>query len=191
MSAKSSSPLVVGVALYAACPFSWGAGCAAATAVSTLGGGVAAEVAAASDEKAAASMEVAEATTEALAGTTEASIEATGNVGTAIESRWAQVPDNGFLGGWSQTETLQPGTIVDRFGSEAGSFFSPAGTAIEARALPTLESQLSTYVVLDPLEVQGGIVAPAFGQSGLGVQYMASRTVADLIESGLIERVMQ
>jgi hypothetical protein len=109
--------------------------------------------------------------------------------GTAIEPMWAQAPNRGFLGGWSKAETLQPGTIIDRYGGETGRFFSPAGTPLEARALPTGSGPLNTYEVLKPLEVQGGIVAPAFGQPGLGVQYMSPQTVADLIEAGIIKPV--
>jgi hypothetical protein len=109
--------------------------------------------------------------------------------GTAIEPMWAQAPHKGFLGGWSQPETLQPGTIIDRYGAETGRFFSPAGTSFEARALPAGSGPLNAYEVLSPLEVQGGIVAPAFGQPGLGIQYMSSQPAADLIEAGVIKPV--
>lgn len=102
---------------------------------------------------------------------------------------WAQAPDNGFLGGWSTTETLQPGSVIDRYGAETGRFFSPEGTSFEARSLPTGSGPLNGYEVLKPFDVQGGIAAPAFGQPGLGVQYMAPQTVADLIEGGFIKPV--
>lgn len=107
----------------------------------------------------------------------------------ALEPMWAQAPSNGFLGGWSTTETLQPGTVIDRYGAETGRFFSPQGTPLEARSLPTGAGPYSAYQVLKPFDVQGGIVAPAFGQTGLGVQYMASQNVADLIEGGFIKPV--
>jgi hypothetical protein len=109
--------------------------------------------------------------------------------GTSLEPLWAQAPNDGFLGGWSTPETLQPGTVIDRYGAETGRFFSPEGTSLEARSLPPGSGPYSAYEVLKPLDVQGGIAAPAFGQSGLGVQYMSSQTVADLIEGGFIKPV--
>jgi hypothetical protein len=93
------------------------------------------------------------------------------------------------LGGWSQSETIRPGTVLDRYGNDAGRFFSPAGTPFEARALPAGSGPLQRYEVLRPLEVQAGVVAPAFGQPGLGIQYMSSQTVADLIEAGFLKAV--
>ncbi|MGI8662553.1 MAG: TNT domain-containing protein [Acidimicrobiales bacterium] len=110
-------------------------------------------------------------------------------VGTSLEPMWAQAPNNGFLGGWSTTETLQPGTLIDRYGAETGRFFSPAGTDLAARALPTGAGPLNGYEVLKAFDVQGGIVGPAFGQPGLGIQYMSPQTVADLIEGGFIKPV--
>ena len=107
--------------------------------------------------------------------------------GTALEPRWAQAPNNGFLGGWSTTETLQPGTLIDRYGAETGRFFSPAGTSLEARALPPGSGPLNAYEVLKAVEVQGGIAAPAFGQPGIGIRYMAPQTVAELIDDGFIK----
>ena len=108
---------------------------------------------------------------------------------TAIEPMWAQAPNRGFLGGWSRPDTLKPGAVIDRYGGETGRFFSPQGTPLEARALPTGSGPLNTYEVLKPLDVQGGIVAPAFGQPGLGVQYMTDLPVADLIEQGFLKPV--
>ena len=109
--------------------------------------------------------------------------------GTALEPMWAQAPNNGFLGGWSTTETLQPGTLIDRYRGETGRFFSPAGTPLDARSLPSGAGPLNIYEVLKPFDVQGGIAGPAFGQPGLGVQYMGSQPVADLIEGGFIKPV--
>ena len=44
-------------------------------------------------------------------------------------------PNNGFLGAPTQA-TIQPGTLIDRFGYSYGSFTSPAGTPAAMRALP-------------------------------------------------------
>jgi len=109
--------------------------------------------------------------------------------GGAIEGMWAQAPYDGFLGNFRATATLKPGTVIDRYGAETGRFFSPAGTPLEARALPAGSGSLNSYEVLKPFEVQGGIAAPAFGQPGLGIQYMPPQTAADLIEGGFIKPV--
>lgn len=112
----------------------------------------------------------------------------TGGAG-ALERQWAQAPNNGYFGGWSKTETIQPGTVIDRYEAETGRFLSPAGTSFEARALPAGSGPLQGYEVLKPFDVQAGIVGPAFGQPGGGIQYMSPQTVADLIEGGFIKSV--
>lgn len=115
----------------------------------------------------------------------------TPKAGTAIESMWAQAPNDGFLAGWSKAEVLKPGTVIDRYGLETGRFLSPAGTALEARALPVGAELkgLRTYEVLKPLPVRAGVAAPAFGQPGLGIQYMTGMPVADLIKQGFVKAV--
>ncbi|WLD93031.1 glycohydrolase toxin TNT-related protein [Alkalihalobacillus sp. AL-G] len=51
---------------------------------------------------------------------------------TAIQTYWP--PNRGFLG-TPKTETLQKGTLIDRYGSEYGSFVSIKGTPFQMRAL--------------------------------------------------------
>ncbi len=87
--------------------------------------------------------------------------------GTAIEPMWAQAPNRGFLGGWSRADTLEAVTVIDRYGGETGRFFSPQGTPLDARSLPTGAGPLNTYEVLKPLDVQGGVVAPRSGSPAL------------------------
>lgn len=78
--------------------------------------------------------------------------------------------------------TLQPGTRVDRFGSQYGSYISAADAPYSQRALPpsNLDTDPNTpdypynyhvYQVLKPLPVVGGPIAPWFGQPGLGAQF--------------------
>ena len=70
--------------------------------------------------------------------------------------------------------TLEPGTRIDRFGDESGSFASPLGTPFEARSLPP-EFQTSQpyfqYEVVAPMSVMSGQARPWFGASGYGMQY--------------------
>ena len=76
--------------------------------------------------------------------------------------------DDGFLLGYSEKTTLQPGTRIDRFGAETGRFSAPEGTAFGSRGLPPAasEGQYAVYEVLKPLDVSAGLTAPAFGQPG-------------------------
>lgn len=96
---------------------------------------------------------------------------------------WKYPPDNGFLiAGGRPVEfrlTLEPGEPVDRYGSPYGGFLAPTGTLYSARSIPPSSLDDSpgftcnyhTYKVLRAFNVEGGPVAPAFGQPGLGLQY--------------------
>ncbi len=99
-------------------------------------------------------------------------------------------PNRGFAG-TPVTETLKPGTMIDRYGYPTGTFASPAGTPAQMRSLApgVAERPLNTYRVVKPLNVQSGRVAPWFGQPGGGTQYELPESVESLIRSGHLERV--
>ncbi len=83
-------------------------------------------------------------------------------------------PENlGFAGDRVET-TLSVGTRVDRYGSNTGYFLSPTGTSYEQRALaPGSRSEgYYEYEVIKPLPVIQGEIAPAFDQSGGGLQIL-------------------
>lgn len=97
---------------------------------------------------------------------------------------------------------LEVGTQVDRFGSENGTYVSAADAPFDQRSLPP--SSLSTpvdglypygyhiYTVVKPLMVEGGLIAPWFGQPGLGTQFnlVAMGTVWQLTEElGYLKRI--
>jgi hypothetical protein len=96
---------------------------------------------------------------------------------------WRYPPDSGFLivGGKPVKFrlTLEPGEPLDRYGSLYGRFLAPTGTLYSARSIPPSSLNDSpgftcnyhTYKVLKAFKVEGGPVAPAFGQPGLGLQY--------------------
>jgi len=96
--------------------------------------------------------------------------------------------------------TLLEGTLLDRFGSEYGSFLSPAEAPYGQRAIPP--SNLDTpkdqplypfnyhvYKVIKSFEVEAGPIAPYFGQPGAGTQYHSFNNVMKLIADGYLERV--
>ncbi|KAG5982005.1 hypothetical protein E4U55_002419 [Claviceps digitariae] len=99
-----------------------------------------------------------------------------------------------------QDAVLCPGTLIDRFGSEGGSFLAPAGMRYETRSIPpqnlvTRKGPDSTpfnynvYIVMEPLPVTAGCIAPWFEQPGLGVQYLINGSVADAIRNGVLRKV--
>jgi len=74
---------------------------------------------------------------------------------------------------------LNRGEYIDRYGSEYGSFLSPAGMSYAARSIPPQNldgappatCNYHDYRVIKPLTVHAGPVAPWFGQPGGGLQY--------------------
>jgi RHS repeat-associated protein len=103
---------------------------------------------------------------------------------TAIQKYY---PDNGgALDGWKRT-FLMPGDKIDRFGSIKGKYFSPEGTPMNMRALPSGNTgAYNTYRVVKPFEVEVSTIAPAFGKIGLGTQYRTPVSVEILLKRGII-----
>lgn len=95
--------------------------------------------------------------------------------------------NNGFKGS-SQAITLEKGMTFDRYGDPGGCFASPIGTPATQRSLApgTTSKPLNQYQVLKPFEAQSGTVAPWFGQTGGGTQYMFNTSVQQLIDGGFI-----
>ncbi|KAJ4300570.1 hypothetical protein N0V88_003249 [Collariella sp. IMI 366227] len=124
---------------------------------------------------------------------------------------WDYPPQNGFTlvnaEGGEQVQvgkrpiqgnvTLATDTLIDRFGSEYGTFVSPAGATYAQRALPPSNLvgnevgypyNYHVYSVVKPLVVLTGPIAPWFGQQGAGVQYMLYKNVMTLISEGYLRR---
>ena len=59
------------------------------------------------------------------------------------------------------------------------------------RALPqsSLGGNLRTFRVEKPFPVEQGVVAPAFDQIGLGIQYKAPVNLGVLIERGILREI--
>ncbi len=104
--------------------------------------------------------------------------------------------------------TLVEGQLIDRFGSEGGTYLSPQGTPYGARGIPPQSlnpfpggepCNYYRYRVLKAFSVNAGPIAPALGQPGFGMQYVLSATyfpgvtervnVAYLLANGYVERV--
>jgi len=126
---------------------------------------------------------------------------------------WRYPPFNGFAVGpnGQPVETplpLRAGQQVDRYGSEFGAFLAPVGILYSQRAIPPQSLDNTTtpatcnyraYRVLKDFRVEGGPIAPAFGQPGKGVQYMLDGTLVPgaparlnvlwLVDNGYLQRV--
>jgi len=94
----------------------------------------------------------------------------------------------GFLLGIRGKTTLQPGTLIDRYGPPSGKFVSPEGTPFPQRALPwnSQYDRYTRYQVIKPIEVEEGLVAPWFDQPGLGKQYKFNMTIEQLLKDKYI-----
>lgn len=115
-------------------------------------------------------------------------------------------PDNqGFMVSTSNepikgNATLPAGTMLDRFGSEYGSFLSPAEAPYPQRAIPpsNLDApkvkpfypyNYHVYKVVKPFDVEAGPIAPYFGQPGAGTQYRTFSNIMTLIKDGFLEPI--
>jgi hypothetical protein len=104
--------------------------------------------------------------------------------GTALAS--PNPPNNGFMADPTPT-TLQPGTLIDRYGGPSGYYASPAGTPFEMRALrpEAIQRPLNAYEVLKPIDgINSGLAVPYYGQTGLGMQYEFPVPIQSYIDSG-------
>lgn len=87
---------------------------------------------------------------------------------------------------------MQPGVRIDRYGGSTGNFVSPEGTPFEMRSLPAGSETrpYNVYEVVKPVEVQAGEIASWFDQPGGGIQYMFNLSIGELIEQGIIRKVV-
>ncbi|NTV96699.1 MAG: glycohydrolase toxin TNT-related protein, partial [Thiobacillus sp.] len=108
------------------------------------------------------------------------------------DGKWIWPGNDGFKGE-PKTESLQVGTTLDRFGSDKGTFFAPAGTPLAERAMaPDTVGKnltLTKYEVLKPLPVAAGEIAPWFDQPGGGTQYKASLSAEELVKQGYLKKI--
>ena len=102
-------------------------------------------------------------------------------------------PSNRGFAGEPITQILQPGTRVDRYGYDGGTFVLPEGTPYSQRALApgTEKKPYTIFEVMKPIAVQGGKTAPWFGEEGGGMQYEFSVPISELLEHGVLKKVGQ
>ena len=102
-----------------------------------------------------------------------------------------EAPNNGALPGTEHDMQIQPGGVIDRYGEPHGKYLSPAGTSYPGRGLPAdnLAKGYYQYRVVRPLPAHQGVVAPAFGEPGGGVQYRLDESVQWYLEHGYLEKI--
>lgn len=102
--------------------------------------------------------------------------------------------EDGFDIRYEISECVLPaGTKIIRYGNEIGRYTAPIGTTYEMLSLPYVKETIEyhEYNVVEPTkvkcEVSKGIVASAFGQVGGGVQYKHQKSIAKLLEEGVLK----
>ncbi|KAF2668382.1 hypothetical protein BT63DRAFT_274574 [Microthyrium microscopicum] len=95
--------------------------------------------------------------------------------------------------------TLPLGMVLDRFGSENGTYMSPGGASYAQRALPPTNLDAlpgaaypynyHVYTVSRVMVVESGVIAPWFGQPGFGVQFLMPFNITSLVEQGFLSRL--
>jgi len=100
-------------------------------------------------------------------------------------------PQNDGFASTPIDEVLQPGTRIDRYGSDFGSFTSPEGIPYEMRAVApgTDLKPYSVFEVVEPINVKAGEIAPWFDEPGGGIQYLLPDTVDELLDAGILRRI--
>ena len=102
-------------------------------------------------------------------------------------------PNSGALDNTTEIVTLEPGTIVDRYGglSPQSMFAGEHGTPIPARSLNLKTTDMTIYneyLIVKPIEnVEKAITAPWFDSPGGGIQYVFPEPISVLIEKGFIK----
>lgn len=87
-----------------------------------------------------------------------------------------------------EPEILEPGTMIDRFGTPEGRVFAAAATRFGPRSLPPshLRAGYRRYRVLLPLPVWRGTSAAWFAQPGSGIRYRTVYPALDLVALGYL-----
>ncbi|MCD2441635.1 TNT domain-containing protein [Agromyces sp. SYSU K20354] len=100
------------------------------------------------------------------------------------------------LAGGTLLITLPPQLALDRIGALDGVLLFPAGTSVEARALPPTAlvdgAELYRFVTSGDVLVRADLVQPWFGQPGGALRFALAedfRGIRDLVVAGALERI--
>ena len=107
-------------------------------------------------------------------------------IGHAIQ-RW--FPKNrGFKDGYPKEEKLNPGDVIQRYGSDKGRYVSPEGLTESQVGLEPQGLAPRLFRVLQEISVQGGPARPVpeWGAEGGGWQYLLPQSISELVSSGFL-----
>jgi hypothetical protein len=109
-------------------------------------------------------------------------------VGEKAQISWP--PDDGCASA-PVARSLSAGEMIDRFGSEGGTFFSPKGESYRSRAVPYVCTQMDyrVYEVVKPIAVKSCKAAPWFGEQGGAIQVQTTDPAYKLVADGMIKEV--
>jgi len=102
--------------------------------------------------------------------------------------RW---PEQYDFAGLPVPVVLPPGMLIDRFGSDRGTFFSPKGAPFTGRAMPYISAVWpdATYEVLRPVLVRTGTAAPWCDEPGGATQFKTDAAADWLVADGTLRRL--
>ena len=105
---------------------------------------------------------------------------------------------NGKLTGYYQTIILPKGTMIARYGNEAGKLTAPRGTPYEMLSLPYIKETMEYHeykVIADGVQVKcivnKGEIYPAFEQPGGGIQFLHLHSIAEELAAHKIEEATE
>ncbi|HWE90571.1 MAG TPA: TNT domain-containing protein [Pseudonocardiaceae bacterium] len=114
------------------------------------------------------------------------------DTGVAAEHAWPPVelcPEGGREPG--EPVVLEPGVVLDRFGSAEGRVFAADATPFARRSLPPdqIAAGYHRYEVRQPLPVWQAVSAAWFGQPGGGTRIRSVYPAADLVALGYLKEL--
>ena len=93
----------------------------------------------------------------------------------------------------SRRGTVQPGSIIDRYGKPTGRFAGNPGDSVSQKGLPAGSGTLDyhRYEVLKPIPAEIGPASPVpeFGAEGGGIQYLFKKSIKDLVNEGYLREL--
>jgi hypothetical protein len=100
-------------------------------------------------------------------------------------------PPNDGCSGEPAAQSLTAGQMIDRFGSEGGTFFSPKGESYRTRGVPYVCRQMDyrVYRVVKPIAVKSCKAAPWFNEPVGALQVQTADPAYKLVAAGMIEAV--
>jgi len=109
-------------------------------------------------------------------------------------SKAENADDEGFNKDMPVTvETLQPDTVISRYGSERGRYGTDKGTEYSELSLPydPKSQEYHEYRVIEPVSCKKGTAAKNFGQKGGGTQYVFTDTFSEMSDPSNPNRTME